>query len=87
MKIIRQRISKEEKKKDIESRIYDDWNEWLGVSRKDANKKLNILDELEFTDLIMAVEDEFNISIPSSDSKKLQNSTFSQFIDYIADFE
>jgi len=60
--------------------------EQLGVEEEDINKESSFIDDLgadslDIVELIMALEEEFNIEIPDEEAEKI--STVASVLDYI----
>lgn len=70
----------------IEERVKKITIEQLGVSEKDAQNKASFVDDLggdslDTVELVMALEEEFDIEIPDEDAEKL--TTIQTAIDYV----
>jgi acyl carrier protein len=71
---------------DIEQRVKDIIVEQLGVKREQVNEGASFIDDLgadslDTVELVMALEEEFNIEIPDEEAEKIQ--TVGEAINYI----
>ncbi len=70
----------------LEERVMDLIVEQLGVSREEAVAKASFIDDLgadslDIVELVMSLEEEFDIEIPDEDAEKIQ--TISDAIKYL----
>ncbi|MBD3271781.1 MAG: acyl carrier protein [Elusimicrobia bacterium] len=71
---------------DVESKVKEIIVEQLGVDAKEVTNQASFVndlgaDSLDTVELVMALEEEFNIEIPDEEAEKIQ--TVGQAIDYI----
>lgn len=71
---------------DIEQRVKDIIVEQLGVKREQVNEGASFIDDLgadslDTVELVMALEEEFNIEIPDEEAEKIQ--TVGEAVNYI----
>lgn len=72
--------------KDVETRVKEIIVEQLGVDAAEVNPQASFVndlgaDSLDTVELVMALEEEFDVDIPDDQAEKIQ--TVSQAIDYI----
>jgi len=72
--------------KDIETRVKEIIVEQLGVDASEVNPQASFVndlgaDSLDTVELVMALEEEFDVEIPDDQAEKIQ--TVSQAVDYI----
>jgi acyl carrier protein len=70
----------------LESRVTDLIVEQLGVSKEEANLQASFIDDLgadslDIVELVMTLEETFDIEIPDDDAEKMQ--TIGDAIDYL----
>lgn len=70
----------------LEDRVTDLIVEQLGVSKEEAVPKASFIDDLgadslDIVELVMSLEEEFDIEIPDEDAEKIQ--TIGDAIDYL----
>jgi acyl carrier protein len=73
-------------KMSVEERVLDLIVEQLGVSREEADPKASFIDDLgadslDIVELVMSLEEEFDIEIPDEDAEKMQ--TIGHAVDYL----
>jgi len=73
-------------KMSVEERVLDLIVEQLGVSKEEADPKASFIDDLgadslDIVELVMAMEEEFDIEIPDDDAEKIQ--TIEDVITYV----
>ncbi|MCS7166533.1 MAG: acyl carrier protein [Gemmatales bacterium] len=73
-------------REDIEKRVVETIAEQLGVNRSEVKRETNLLtdlnaDSLDVVEIIMQLEEEFQIKIPDAEQEKIQ--TVGQAIDLI----
>ena len=71
---------------DVKQKIVDILVEKLGIAPTEVTPEANLIkdlgiDSLDFAELIMEFEQEFNIRIPDNDAEQLQ--TVSEIVDYV----
>lgn len=71
---------------DVDSKVKEIIIEQLGVDAKEVNNQASFVndlgaDSLDTVELVMALEEEFNLEIPDEEAEKIQ--TVVQAIDYI----
>ncbi len=71
---------------DVKQKISDILVEKLGIAPTEVTPEANLIkdlgiDSLDFAELIMEFEQEFNIRIPDNDAEQLQ--TVSEIVDYV----
>jgi acyl carrier protein len=71
---------------EIESKVIDIVSEQMGVDKGEINKSTSFVndlnaDSLDTVELVMELEDEFEINIPDEDAEKIQ--TVGNAIDFI----
>ena len=70
----------------LEDRVLELIVEQLGVSREEAVPKASFIDDLgadslDIVELVMSLEEEFDIEIPDEDAEKIQ--TIGDAVDYL----
>ena len=71
---------------DVKQKIVDILVDKLGIAPTEVTPEANLIkdlgiDSLDFAELIMEFEQEFNIRIPDNDAEQLQ--TVSEIVDYV----
>lgn len=71
---------------DVKQKIVDILVDKLGIAPTEVTPEANLIkdlgiDSLDFAELIMEFEQEFNIKIPDNDAEQLQ--TVSEIVDYV----
>jgi len=73
---------------DLEERVTELIVEQLGVSREEAVPKASFIDDLgadslDIVELVMSIEEEFDLEIPDEDAEKIQ--TIGDAVSYLKD--
>lgn len=73
---------------DLEERVTELIVEQLGVSREEAVPKASFIDDLgadslDIVELVMSIEEEFDLEIPDEDAEKMQ--TIGDAVSYLKD--